>query len=357
MKQKTVVLGMSGGVDSSVAALLLKKQGYKVIGIFLRNYPDNTPYLNQKCPFRKDKQIAQKIAEKLKIHFKVLDYRKQYLKEVIEPMFRQYKKNLTPNPDTDCNKIIKFPALWKEAKKLKADFIATGHYARIKKTEDGFKLMQGKDKKKDQSYFLYQLTQKDLSHTLFPVGDLTKMQVRNIAKKNKFPNYDKKGSRGICFIGKLNFKDFLKKKIKEKPGKIFSTEGEVIGAHPGAVFFTIGERIGPRHKIRIKNNYKPQEKLYIAEKKGNDIIVAIKNHPILKKKKIKIKNLHIINPKNKIPKTNLKARIRHLDQLNKGKLSKDIFTLEKPIESVAEGQAIVIYRGQELIGGGEIRLN
>ena len=359
---KTILLGMSGGVDSSVAALLLKKQGYKVIGAFMKNFSDTKNPLSGECSYLEDKRMAQKISTLLKIPLIIIDSEKEYKAKVINPMFKAYSKNLTPNPDTLCNKIIKFPLLWKKAKSLKADFIATGHYARIKKTPKGFSLLSGKDKTKDQSYFLYQLSQEDLSHTLFPIGGLTKSQVRNIAKKNKFPNWNRHGTAGVCFVGNIDFKSFLKKKIKEKPGKVFSPEGNIVGSHPGAMFFTIGERVRPKNGIIISDAYRNShgEKLYISSKKGNILVIAPQNHQSLKKDRITIKNLHLINPNLRLN-GNIKARIRHLSKLESGTLKrikgKLTFILKKPLEGIAEGQAIVLYQGSKVLGGGDIRVN
>ncbi|MAG37936.1 tRNA 2-thiouridine(34) synthase MnmA [Candidatus Pacearchaeota archaeon] len=359
--KKTVVLGMSGGVDSSVAALLLKKQGYKVVGIFLRNYPDTEPYLDSICPFKGDKEIAERVCQKLNIPFRVIDYRKQYLKDVIEPMFKSYESGLTPNPDVCCNNLIKFPALWKFAKSISADFIATGHYAQVKKTSKGFQLLSGKDKTKDQSYFLHELTQSDLSHTIFPLGELTKSQVRKIAKSHKLKNWNKQGSRGVCFIGDLDFKSFLKKKIKKSLGVVLTPEGETIGSHPGAFYFTIGERVRPNKGIEINDKYRnsiDNKKLYIAKKKGNTLIVVPEKSPLLLTKKVFIKNLKPINKKN-FSKTGLRARIRHLGSLIPGKLKKEkskyTFTFNKGIKEVASGQSIVLYKGKILIAAGIIK--
>lgn len=357
--EKTVVLGMSGGVDSSVSALLLKQKGYKVIGVFLRSYPDNTNYLDSECPFKPDKQIAEKLAEKLGIEFQVVDYRKQYMSLVINPMIKSYKKNLTPNPDVQCNALIKFPVLWKIAKKFKADFIATGHYSRIKKTSLGFQLLRGVDSTKDQSYFLHELNQFDLSHTLFPLGNLTKKEVREVAKKNGFSNHDKQGSRGICFVGKTDMKSLLKANLSSSPGPVLSPEKRVVGTHPGSIFFTIGERIGPKHQVVIDDKYRNKEKskLYVAKKEGNTITIAPQNHPILKTKEVKIQSLHKINPKTKIPPTGLKARIRHLGALHSGKLTltpKPKFTFSKAQEGIAPGQSIVFYKNKSLVCAGEI---
>ena len=351
---------MSGGVDSSVSALLLKKQGYKVIGAFMKNFSDSKNKLTGECLWLQDKKDAQKIAAILKIPLVTFDFEKEYKKQVIEPMFKAYAQGLTPNPDIQCNLIIKFPLFWKHAKKqLKADYIAMGHYAKIKKTSKGFELFAGKDKNKDQSYFLYKLSQKDLSHTLFPIGNYTKEQIRAIAKKNHFSNYNKPGTKGICFVGKVNMKSFLEKKIKQKPGKVLDAEGNIIGKHPGISYYTIGQRIGPHICIEItKPKGEEQLKWYIAKKiKPNTIIAAPEGHPILKKKFVIIKSLHLINPKEKIPQQ-LKARIRHLGQFYPGKLTKKsnkyIFTFKSPVSSIAEGQSLVLHHKNQVIGGGEI---
>ena len=358
-EKQTVLLGMSGGVDSSVAALLLKKKGYKVIGIFLKNYSDTKNKITGECSWIEEREMAKKIASILQIPLLTLDYEKEYKKYVINKMFKDYAKGLTPNPDISCNTIIKFPALWKKAKDLKADYIATGHYVKVKNSKNGYELLQGKDKKKDQSYFLYELSQSDLSHSIFPLGNLTKEEVRKIAKKNHFPNWNKPGTKGICFVGKINMKDFLKRKINEKKGKILSPEGEKIGIHPGISFFTIGERIGSKD-VFIENSYrnKTKSKLYVADKRKNNIlVVAPEGNSILKKKEIKIKNLKIINKNEKIP-FNFKARIRHLGNLLKGRIKKKNknyhFILNKSEKGIAPGQSIVIYHKNRVIGGGEI---
>lgn len=355
---KTVLLGLSGGVDSSVSALLLKKQGCKVIAAFMKNFSDTKSPISGECNYLEDKRMAQKMAAHLNIPLIIIDSEKEYKSQVIRPMYKSYSKGLTPNPDILCNKIIKFPILWQYAKKINANYIATGHYARIKKTSKGYQLLQGKDKIKDQSYFLSELSQTDLSHTIFPVGNLTKSQVREIAKKNKFPNWNKKGTSGICFVGKINMKTFLEKKLSNKQGKIINPKGNQIGIHQGMQYYTIGQRIGPRLGIQL-NKKAENKKLYVAEKKGNTLIAVPENHLLLKKQIVKIKNLHLINPKEKIP-INLKARIRHLGEPHKGKLIKKsnhyYFKFSKPITAVAEGQYIVIYNKKEVIVAGEIRL-
>ncbi len=358
--KKTVVLGLSGGVDSSVAALLLKKEGYKVIGAFMKNFSSVKNPLTGECNWVEEKKMAQKIASILKIPLVTFDFEKEYKSLVIAPMFKAYSLGLTPNPDSLCNKVIKFPLFWKAAKKLGADYIAFGHYIKKIKSGNSFTLQRAKDESKDQSYFLYDITQSDLSHTLFPIGDYTKSEIRKIAKRNHLPNWNKKSTSGICFVGKINLKEFLKEKIAERPGIVLSPEGKKIGTHPGTMFFTIGERVAPKNKIEISDKYRnqAQDRLYIADKKGNTLIIAPRNHPILKKQEIKIKNIHLINSREKIPRI-IKARIRHLGSLIPSTLKKTknnyILTFSKPQEGVAEGQSVVLYKGKEVLGGGEIR--
>ncbi len=353
---KKVLLGMSGGVDSSVAALLLKKQGYEVIGAFMKNFSDTKNKMTGECSWVEERKMAQKIAILLGIPFITIDSEKEYKKNVIEPMFRDYFRGLTPNPDMLCNKIIKFPVLWREAKKIGAEYIATGHYARIKKNKIEYALLEGKDKTKDQSYFLAELTQNDLSHTLFPVGNLIKLEVREIARKNKFPNYDKKGTRGICFVGKVNMKSFLEKKIKNKKGKVIDFNGSFLGYHPGSMYFTIGQRIGQSLGFEIEKHL--EGKWYVAEKRKNVIVIAPESHKILKRQIVKINNIHFLNPRKKIF-HRLKARIRHLGVLHSGKLMAKgrnyYFKFSKPLEQVAEGQYIVLYKSRRVVASGEMR--
>ena len=358
-KQKIVLLGLSGGVDSSIAAYLLKEQGYKVIAAFMKNFSDNKNPLTKNCNWVEERKMAQKIAAILEIPFITLDFEKKYKKQVIDPMFKSYEKGLTPNPDISCNTIIKFPLLWKESRKLKADYIATGHYARIKKTKKGFQLLKGKDKNKDQTYFLSELTQKDLSHTLFPIGELKKDEVRKIAQKLKLPNFNKPGTKGICFIGKVQMQKFLKSKIKELPGVIKNPEGQTIGQHNGVMFYTIGQRIG-ENKTKIDKEFRNKtqnKKWFVVSKntRSNILIAAPQNHKALKSNEIKIKKLHLINPKSSMPKP-LKARIRHLGPLHSGKLSKDkkTFILSKALEAIAPGQQLTLYHKDQLIASAEI---
>lgn len=370
-QKRKVLIAMSGGVDSSVAALILKKQGYEVIGAFMKNWSDTKDPLTGRCAWRTERKSAIKICSQLNIPLITLDFEKQYRKEVIEKMFEKYRKGITPNPDIDCNQKIKFPLLLKEAKKRKINLVATGHYARVRKIKNktgNYELLRGKDESKDQSYFLYKITQNELSHCLFPIGEHTKEQVRKIAKKNHFPNYNKKGTVGICFVGKVNLKKFLQKKIKPKKGKILDPKGNIIGEHDGIYYYTIGQRLGPRYGFELnrgENKTKPS-KWYVAKKdvKKNIIIAAPKDHPLNFRKDIIVKNIHFISNKEeqfKNKNTKIFSRIRHVGELlpsilsyNK-KLKQFQVTLKKAITGISEGQAIVLYQKDRVLGGGEIR--
>lgn len=375
MKKQKVLLAMSGGVDSSVAALLLKKQRYEVIGAFMVNWSDTKNKLTGECVWRDERSIAIKIAAKLGIKFVTLNFEKEYKKDVVDKMFKDYKNGITPNPDIDCNSKIKFPLLIKEAKKLKCDFVATGHYARIKKNNktNEFELYRAKDELKDQSYFLYRLKQNELKNTLFPNGEYTKKQIREIAKKNNFPNYNKKGTVGICFIGKINLKEFLQKKIKPKKGDILDPEGNKIGEHDGIFYYTIGQRIGPRFGIEVSKPEKMQKKWYVARKitKTNTIIAAPENHKLNFRKEIIIKSQYWIN-KEDVKKSlhwggrggqekrteKVLSRIRQVGELLPSTLQyknkKCKIILNKAITGVSQGQAIVLYQGEKCLGGGVI---
>ncbi len=357
-KPQKILLAMSGGVDSSVAAYLLKKQGHEIVGAFMKNW-SNTKDDFGECAWRGERRFALKIAAMLKIPLITLDFEKEYKKYVVEKMFKLYKQGITPNPDIDCNEKIKFPLLIKAAKKLGCDMIATGHYSRIIKTKNNFELHRAKDESKDQSYFLYRLKQNELVKTLFPIGNLTKSQVRDIAKKQGFPNHDKKSTVGICFIGKINLKSFLQKKIKPKKGIILDQDGNKIGEHDGIYYYTIGQRIGPRFGIEVEKQELRQKRWYVARKlKNKNIIVAApEGHALNLRKEILVKDLHLISDM-RIKESKVFSRIRQVGELlpskikfEKGKIK---VTLNKPITGVSEGQAIVLYQGTKCIGGGVI---
>ncbi len=365
-KPLKVLVAMSGGVDSSVAALLMKQKGYEVIGAFMKNWSDTKNEFGE-CAWKDERRSAIKVAEKLKVPLITLDFEKEYRRDVIDEMFKLYKQGITPNPDIDCNQKVKFPLLWKSAKKLGCDFIVTGHFARIIETKKGYEMLRAKDENKDQSYFLYGLTEKDLSHSLFPIGEFTKSQVREIAKKQGLVNWNKKSTVGICFVGKVNLKEFLQVKIPPKKGKILDPEGNIIGEHDGIYYYTIGQRLGPRYGIELIKNSKDRahvRRWYVAKKdlRKNEIIAAPEKNPLLYRKKIIINQAHWISKdleKNKVHK--LKARIRQVGELlsvevkyNKKKKKFEV-VLKKAITGISEGQAIVLYKGKEVLGGGVIR--
>lgn len=236
---KTVYVGMSGGVDSSVSALILKEQGYKVIGIYMKNWSKDLP--GMKCPWAEDLADAKRVAVKLGIDFEVWDFEDAYREKVVEYMLEEFRKGNTPNPDVMCNQEIKFKLFYEEAIKRGADYIATGHYARV---IDG-KLARAIDENKDQTYFLYRISDESLTHTLFPIGEMLKPEVKKLAEEKGLHNAYKKESMGVCFVGEVGMKDFLKEYIDIKPGEIREIESEkVLGYHEGAVFYTIGQRHG-----------------------------------------------------------------------------------------------------------------
>ena len=397
-KGKKVFIGLSGGVDSSVAAYLLKQQGYAVTGVFMKCYNIDG------CAV-KDAKDAKKAADHLDIPFYTFDFEEEYKKRVVEYMIDGYKKGITPNPDIMCNKEIKFDLFLKEALNMGADYIATGHYARkttntpslawarlrelfriprreTKTWPSGPErapeevygralLYQGKDKQKDQTYFLWTLTQDQLKHCLFPIGKYKKEKVRRIAKKVGLPTWNKKDSQGICFLGKVRIEDFLKQYIAPKPGAIKDEEGKVIGKHNGAAYYTIGQR----HGLNLSTSEKPNTRPHYVTKKDletNTITVAEgKENPALTKKKLTLTSTNFLSPSTYSPirankRIEVLARIRHRQPLQKATLRKDNVTssqdvtlkliFKKPQKFVAPGQSAVIYskKGQ-LLGGGVIK--
>lgn len=239
-KKLKVAVGLSGGVDSSVAALLLKEQGYEVTGVYMKCWDVK----EDGCAADEDKAYAVQTAIKLGIEYETLDFKKEYKKKVISYFYDEYKKGRTPNPDVMCNREIKFGIFYKWAMENGFDFVATGHYARVEEQGGEFKLLKGIDSSKDQSYFLYTLKSDILKHVLFPVGGLKKSEVRKLAKKNNLPSAQRPESMGICFIGEVNIRNFLEKEIKHLKGKVLDVAGNVIGEHDGAEFFTVGQRHG-----------------------------------------------------------------------------------------------------------------
>ncbi len=355
-----VLLGLSGGVDSAIAALILKRQGYDVIAVFIKSFSETKNKITGTCSWREEYREAQKIASILDLKLIKLDLEKEYVSQVVRPMIQAYKKGITPNPDITCNTLIKFPLLWKTARKLKAEYIATGHHARIKKTKKGYELHRGKDELKDQSYFLYELTQHDLAHTLMPIGELTKEQVRSIAQKNKFPNFDRQSSRGVCFIGNVPLKQFLEPYLKSRQGNVLDEKENIIGTHNGAHYYTLGERARPSMGITLEKGTHAQERFFIASKnmKKNTITVVPSGHTSLSKGTFELKSVHWIHEEDKKGSLKAHVRIRHLGTLIPARLSfkgnHAQFTTSKPLQGVAPGQSAVFYQGTRLVCGGEI---
>ena len=347
-QRRTVFVGMSGGVDSSVTAALLQDQGYDVIGVFIKTWhPDFLV-----CTEEDERRDAMRVAAHLDIPFLTFDFEKEYKEGVADYMISEYKLGRTPNPDVMCNREVKFGAFLKKALSMGADFVATGHYAQNKNNS----LLKGNDPMKDQSYFLWTLTPEQIKHVMFPVGHLPKPEVRKLAKKFKLPVADKKDSQGICFLGNVDIKDFLKHYIKPKIGKVLNEKGEEIGYHDGAVFNTLGER----HGFTITKKGPNDSRYYIIEKDiKNNILVVSTNLPRLsgegQGEVFELKNINWIS---QIPEEgkNYQAQVRYHGEFLNCKLSNiknstAIVSFEKEV-LVAPGQSIVFYDGDICLGGG-----
>jgi tRNA-specific 2-thiouridylase len=394
--KKRVIVGLSGGVDSSVAAYLLQQQGYEVIGLFMKNWHDDSVTISNECPWLEDSNDAMLVAEKLNIPFQVVDLSEQYKERIVDYMFREYKIGRTPNPDVLCNREIKFDVFLKIALDLGADFVATGHYCRKSSFnnngKDVFQLLSGKDNNKDQSYFLCQLSQEQLSKTLFPIGELTKPEVRKIAAELDLITADKKDSQGLCFIGKVRLPVFLQQKLQAKKGDIISipldspiynkpllkfetkeeqlhylarkfkynrNDGKVVGTHQGAHFFTKGQRKG----LAVGGTKEP---LFVIETDVQENIIYTgegKNHKGLYRKCLFITNdeLHFIRTDLALRTGDslfVKARIRYRQPLQDAELYKTkdglYILFENEQSAITEGQFAAWYIDDELIGSGVI---
>ncbi len=350
---KRIFVGMSGGVDSSVAAFLLKEAGHHIEGVFMKNWEEDDT--DDYCPVTNDMADAQAVCDKLQIELHRVNFAAEYWERVFVDFLHEYNAGRTPNPDIICNKEIKFKAFLHYAKQRGADFIATGHYARIHHLQ----LLKGIDTQKDQSYFLYTLSQEQLAQSLFPVGELNKPDVRRIAEKIGLTNHAKKDSTGICFIGERKFKTFLSDYVKAQAGEIKTITGEAIGEHDGLMFYTLGQRQGL--KIGgIKNA--PEQPWYVVAKNiaENSLIVAQgHNHPALFKAELLATQVHWINglpakfpfqatAKTRYRQTDQACIIEAIDPLQ----YKIIF--DQPQRAITPGQSVVFYQGEVCLGGGII---
>ncbi len=344
MAKSKVYLGMSGGVDSSVSAALLKHAGYDVTGVFIKVWQPDWIH----CTWKEDRLDAMRVAAKLEIPFMTLDLEKEYKEEVVDYMISEYRAGRTPNPDVMCNRYVKFGGFYNWAMKQGADFVATGHYAQV---IDG-KLVAGEDKNKDQTYFLWTLTKEQLSHTLFPVGNIEKPEVRKLAKKFGLPNAEKKDSQGLCFIGKIDIKEFLSHYIDSKKGNVLNESSEIIGEHDGAFYFTIGER----HGFTILKKTPNDEPYYIVNKniENNTITVASKENIKNGTTKIGLKDVNWNQGTAPVGKK-IQARARYRESLFDIVVSNEKFVeLSQEHFTISPGQSLVFYDGNVCLGGGII---
>ncbi|MCK9352317.1 MAG: tRNA 2-thiouridine(34) synthase MnmA [Candidatus Paceibacterota bacterium] len=363
MKKKgRVFVGLSGGVDSSVSAALLQKDGYEVTGVFIKTWhPDFLP-----CTWKEDRLDAMRVAAHLGIPFVTLDLEKEYKEEVADYMIEEYKRGRTPNPDVMCNKNVKFGGFMEYALVNGADFVATGHYtrienrkSRIENSRDEYVLLAGTDKNKDQSYFLWTLTQGQLKHILFPVGDIEKPEVRRLAKKFGLPTAEKKDSQGVCFLGKLDMAEFLEHYESKKRGDVLNDAGEIIGWHDGAIFYTLGAR----HGFTITKKGTSDAPYFVVAKdiRANTLTVSHKEKGSLKGKgerALLLENINWISGTLPDPEKTYSARVRYRGELLPCKVSRVthgeqvVVEFSEDQEPVAPGQSVVMYDGEECLGGG-----
>jgi len=350
-----VMVGMSGGVDSSVAAALLLDQGYDVVGAFMKNWSDTKDPRTGECAWKEERRDAMRAAAQLGIPFVTFDFEKAYREAVVDYLYREYAAGRTPNPDVMCNRAIKFDLFLKAAMEAGADLIATGHYARVEQEEGGdFALLAGTDRAKDQSYFVFSLGQEELRRTLFPVGHLDKRDVRAYARDRGLDVADKKDSQGICFIGKVVLAEFLKRGLKPKPGKIVTVEGEEVGQHQDAQAFTIGQR----HGLGIGGGA-PYYVSSIDVGTGTVFVARGADHPALFRKKLVAGEWHWVSGQAPELPLRCQARIRYRQPLQgcevlastEGRFE---VRFERPQRAVSPGQFVVLYDGDKVLGGGVI---
>lgn len=351
MKER-VVVGMSGGVDSSVAALLLKKAGYEVVGVFMKNWDDTDE--TGVCTAERDYDDVRRVCAQIGIPYYTVNFEKEYWDKVFTYFLEEYRRGRTPNPDVMCNKEIKFKAFLEKAMQLEADYLATGHYARIRQERGAYELLRGADRNKDQSYFLYTLGQRQLAKTLFPIGHLTKGEVRRIAAEAGLATAQKKDSTGICFIGEKDFKEFLSKYLPAQPGEIRSVDGELKGYHDGLMYHTLGQRKG----LGIGGAGEPW---FVVGKdlETNTLIVAQgREHPALYSHGLEASGLSWVagEPPAARFECTAKFRYRQPDQAVTVALTEQGCTVEfhRPQRAITPGQAVVFYRDEVCLGGGTI---
>ncbi|MGA1029739.1 MAG: tRNA 2-thiouridine(34) synthase MnmA [Flavobacteriaceae bacterium] len=393
MKQKRVIVGLSGGVDSSVAAHLLLEQGYEVIGLFMKNWHDESVTLSSECPWLEDSNDAMLVAEKLGIPFQTVDLSKDYKARIVDYMFAEYERGRTPNPDVLCNREIKFDVFLKIALSLGADYVATGHYCQKEsfQTDAGqtvHQLLSGADSNKDQSYFLCQLTQAQLAKALFPIGHLQKSEVRQIAKEQGLITAEKRDSQGLCFVGKVRLPDFLQQQLKPKAGRIIAIphthakyantpsqeapltqqalkiqydiqDGTEVGSHNGAHFFTIGQRKG----LAVGGTVEP---LFVLDTDVHENVLYVgegKQHPGLFRRVLQVapEEVHWVRQDQALPigsSLSVQARIRYRQALQKATLHvlEEGFyvSFEEPQSAITAGQFVAWYQKNELLGSGVI---
>ena len=345
---KTVYVGMSGGVDSSLTAALLKEQGYHVVGVYMKNWTQDLP--GMKCPWADDLADAKRVAVQLGIDFKVFDFQAEYKQKVVDYMIEEYRQGRTPNPDIMCNQEVKFKLFLETALQDGADMIATGHYARVQNGQ----LLQAADANKDQTYFLYRVTKQALEKTLFPLGDYTKDVVRSMAAERGLVTAGKKDSQGICFVGQIGIREFLSEYVEQQAGPIIDlNSGVQLGQHDGAIFYTIGQR----HGLDVGGGLP----YYVVGKNmdSNEVFVTTDlNNEALWREHVRITNVHWID---ETPTPGLyHARVRHRAALTTVQLTEisneATLQFEHPERAIAAGQSIVLYDGDRCIGGGIVAL-
>ncbi len=352
-----ILVGMSGGVDSSVSAALLKEQGYEVVGGFIKNWSDTKDLWTGECSWRAERRDAMRVAARLGISLLTFDFEERYRERVLDRMFAEYATGRTPNPDVLCNEEIKFGLFFEQARALGFDGVATGHYAQIRVDEDGCHLVRAVDTQKDQTYFLHRMSREALSRTLFPIGHLTKPDVRTLAEKFGLPTATKPDSQGICFVGKINFRDFLRKKIPATPGDIVTETGEIVGHHDGLDMATIGQRQGVTQNKDGKTWYVAKKN----EEKNQLIVVPSHDHPLLFSDCARLVDSHWLE-------SAVEACLKSGERL-----SVDVMTryrqppvpaelvmesgavmvrFMEPAWAIAPGQSAVLYQGPICLGGG-----